>query len=56
MSTGISKENLERIKKRSPLGRLVDPEDAAAVVELLLSEAGANLTGIDIKVDAGSTI
>jgi len=56
MTAGIDTANLERIKKRSPLGCLVSPRDVAGVVEHLLSDAGKNITGIDIKVDAGSTI
>ncbi len=56
MSAGISEKDLERIKRRSPLKRLVQPEDVAAVVELMLSDEGSNLTGHDIKVDAGSTV
>jgi 3-oxoacyl-[acyl-carrier protein] reductase len=56
MSGSISEENLKRIQNRSPLGRLVEPSDVAGVVALLLSPAGANMTGVDVKVDAGSTI
>jgi len=56
MSGSINEENLKRIQHRSPLGRLVEPADVANVVALLMAGAGANLTGVDIKVDAGSTI
>ncbi len=56
MSAGIDEENLKRIQNRSPLGRLVEPADVAGVVALLLSPSGVNMTGVDIKVDAGSTI
>jgi 3-oxoacyl-[acyl-carrier protein] reductase len=56
MTEGIKEADLERIKKRSPLGRLASTQEVANVVSLLLSPAGSGMTGIDIKVDAGSTI
>ena len=56
MSAGINEEDLSRIQRRSPLNRLAEPKDVAGVVLLLLSESGRNMTGLDIKVDAGSTI
>jgi 3-oxoacyl-[acyl-carrier protein] reductase len=56
MTAGIKEADLERIKKRSPLGRLASTKEVARVVSLLLSPEGSGMTGIDIKVDAGSTI
>lgn len=56
MTAGITDTDLERIKRRSPLGRLASTEEVASVVALLLSPEGSGMTGIDIKVDAGSTI
>lgn len=56
MTAGIKDVDLERIKKRSPLRRLASTQEVANVVSLLLSSEGSGMTGIDIKVDAGSTI
>lgn len=56
MTAGIKESDLERIKKRSPLKRLASTQEVASVVSLLLSPQGSGMTGIDIKVDAGSTI
>jgi 3-oxoacyl-[acyl-carrier protein] reductase len=55
MTNSIQDEKLESIKRRSPLGRLATPEDAAAAVLYLLSEQAAAITGTTITVDAGST-
>ncbi|WP_348685980.1 SDR family oxidoreductase [Rheinheimera aquimaris] len=46
---------LESIERRSPLGRLATPDDAAGAVLYLLSEHAAAITGTTITVDAGST-
>jgi len=56
MTAGIDSENLQRIKRRSPLGCLAGTRDVSGVVEFLISKTGQNITGTDIKVDAGSTI
>lgn len=56
MSSSIREADLERIVRRSPLNKLVEPSDVANVVSLFLSDAGANITGVDYVVDAGSTI
>ena len=45
----------EQIKRRSALRRLVDPQDVAAAVVFLLSEAANNITGTVLTVDAGNT-
>lgn len=55
MTSGISDTNLERIKKRSPLGRLAKTQDIAEMVEYLLSEKGNNITGSSFVIDAGNT-
>ncbi len=56
MTAGIDNESLEKIKRRSPLRCLAEPDDVVEVVSLLLSERGRNITGVDYVVDAGSTI
>lgn len=55
MTQSLQGDKLESIKRRSPLGRLATPDDAAAAVLYLLSEQAAAITGTVITVDAGST-
>lgn len=55
MSAGLEAEQLESIRRRSPMGRLAEVTDVAEIVEFLLSNRACNLTGADIVVDAGST-
>lgn len=55
MTNNLQGEKLETIKRRSPLGRLATPDDAAAAVLYLLSEQASAVTGIVLTVDAGST-
>ena len=55
MTKGLEGSKLEKIKRRSPLGRLANVDDAAAAAIFLLSEAAGSLTGTTITVDAGST-
>jgi NAD(P)-dependent dehydrogenase (short-subunit alcohol dehydrogenase family) len=54
---GLSYEAVvERFTRRSALGRLVKPDEVAAMVIHLASEAGRNITGQDLIVDAGQII
>ncbi|SEA44256.1 SDR family NAD(P)-dependent oxidoreductase [Alkalimonas amylolytica] len=55
MTQSLQGDKLESIKRRSPLGRLATPDDAAAAVLYLLSEQAAAVTGTVLTVDAGST-
>ena len=55
MTSTLGDDNLERIRKRSALGRFAELDDVAASVEFLLSDAGGSITGTTITVDAGST-
>ena len=55
MTSGLSGENLEKIKRRSALGRLATVEDVAEMVSFLLQESNKNITGTIITVDGGST-
>lgn len=55
MSAGLSDSQMEQIRRRSPLGILSEPADSASAVAWLLSGDAKAVTGIDLKVDAGST-
>jgi 3-oxoacyl-[acyl-carrier protein] reductase len=55
MSAGLSAEQLDTIRRRSPLRQLAQVGDVAAAVEYLLSPAGDRVTGAELRVDAGST-
>jgi len=43
-------------RARTPLGRLVTPEDVAATVAWLVSEQAAMLTGATVVLDGGRTL
>jgi 3-oxoacyl-[acyl-carrier protein] reductase len=53
MTAGMSASDLERIVRRSALGRLAVPEDVAESVLYLMGESGRNVTGAVLTVDAG---
>lgn len=55
MTQSLQGDKLDSIKRRSPLGRLATPDDAAGAVLYLLSEQASAVTGTTITVDAGST-
>lgn len=55
MTTGLDAEDRERVARRAALQRLVTPEDVAASVLHLMSDAGRNVTGTVLTVDAGAT-
>lgn len=55
MTDGLQGDKLEKIKRRSCIGRLASVDDAAAAAMYLLSANAAGVTGTTITVDAGST-
>jgi 3-oxoacyl-[acyl-carrier protein] reductase len=55
MTRSLSEAHRERVARRSPLNRLVTPEDVADSILHLLGDAGRNVTGSVLTIDAGST-
>lgn len=55
MTSSLQGAKLETILRRTPLGRLAAPQDAAAALSFLLGLDGGSITGTVITVDAGST-
>lgn len=55
MTESLGESGRQKIVRRSALRRLARPADVTAAVEYLLSEAAANVTGITLTIDAGST-
>jgi 3-oxoacyl-[acyl-carrier protein] reductase len=55
MTEGLLGDKLEKIKRRSCLGRLANVKDAASMVLFLVSDDASGITGSTFTVDAGST-
>ncbi|MCK8137052.1 SDR family NAD(P)-dependent oxidoreductase [Pseudoalteromonas sp. SCSIO 43095] len=55
MTDGLQGDKLEKIKRRSCIGRLASVDDAASAALYLLSANAAGVTGTTLTVDAGST-
>jgi 3-oxoacyl-[acyl-carrier protein] reductase len=55
MTHGLDEAQQERVARRSALGRLTNAQDVANVVEFLMGDKAANITGTVLTVDAGST-
>ena len=55
MTRGLDEKDRARIVARSALRRLAEPQDVAGMVAYLMSEAGRNITGTVLTVDAGGT-
>jgi 3-oxoacyl-[acyl-carrier protein] reductase len=56
MTHGLSQEQLDRITRRTPLGRLAQPTDVAGAVRFLLSDQAQFITGQTLAVDGGITV
>lgn len=56
MTSDINASNLEKIKRRSPMGKLVTPAEVAHGVAFLLSPDANSITGITLTIDGGSSI
>jgi 3-oxoacyl-[acyl-carrier protein] reductase len=55
MTRRLEGSDRKRVIGRSPLRRLAEPEDIAAMSAFLMGEGGRNITGAVMTVDAGST-
>lgn len=55
MTGDLKGDKLDKIKRRSCIGRLASVDDAAAAALYLLSPNAAGVTGTTLTVDAGST-
>jgi 3-oxoacyl-[acyl-carrier protein] reductase len=55
MTNELSAAQREQIARRSALKRMAEAVDVARSVEFLLGEAGRNITGTVLTVDAGNT-
>ena len=55
MTDELTAAQREQIARRSALKRMADAVDVARSVEFLLGEAGRNITGTVLTVDAGNT-
>lgn len=55
LTSDMAEDDRTRIAGRSALRRLAEVEDVAAAVAYLLSDAGRNITGTVLTVDAGNT-
>jgi len=55
MTHGMTEENLDQIVRRTPLGRLGEPEDIARIVLFLTDPANTYMTGQVLVADGGLT-
>jgi len=55
MTHELDETQRERIARRSALKRMAEPIDVARSVEFLIGDAGRNITGTVLTVDAGNT-
>jgi len=53
MSHGWSQELIANVAKRTPLGRLAEPEEVARVAIFLASDAASFMTGEVVEVNGG---
>jgi 3-oxoacyl-[acyl-carrier protein] reductase len=56
MTAALGDQIVEEVKKRTPLGRLGEPQDVADAVLFLASDAASFITGHVLVVDGGLTV
>lgn len=55
MTSAMGDDQREQVARRSALRRMAQPDDVAESVAYLMGEAGRNVTGTVLTVDAGNT-
>lgn len=55
MTAGLSEDQLDSVRRRTPLGKLVTTDDVAGSVAFLLSQDASMITGTVLTIDSGST-
>ena len=55
MTQELDEARRQQIARRSALKRMADPIDVARCIEFLLGDAGRNITGTTLTIDAGNT-
>ena len=56
MTNKLGESQINQILRRTPLGKLPDPEDISSLVNYLLSTEAKSITGQLIKVDGGISV
>ena len=54
--SAFSEQQWRELADRLPLGRLVEPDEVAGLVQFLLSEQAAMITGQNISIDSGLSL
>ena len=55
MSHGLDEEQLQQIVRRTPAGRLGEPDDVARAIQFLVDPRNSYITGHTLVVDGGLT-
>ena len=54
--SAFSEQQWRELADKLPLGRLVEPDEVAGLVQFLLSEQAAMITGQNISIDSGLSL
>jgi len=55
MTVGLAEVQMDQIRRRTPLGRLVSTQEVSNAVSFLLSDKASGITGITLTVDGGAS-